>query len=198
MVEPMVRLILLGPPGAGKGTQAARLSTELAIPHVSTGVILRDAAAEGTKLGLKAKEIMDAGRLVSDDIMLGIIRDRLAHTDCADGFILDGFPRTIPQAEALDRLLAEVDAPPVVLANLELGEDELRQRIETRRSADQRSDDSEDTMLRRFQVYQEQTRPLLDYYGERVAAIEGRGSIDDVYRRLSTALREMTSKEPTG
>lgn len=190
-----MRLILLGPPGAGKGTQAARLSTELDVPHISTGVILRDAAASGTPLGLKAKEIMDAGQLVSDDIMLGIIRERLSREDCASGFILDGFPRTIPQAEALDRLLAEVDTPPVVLANLELGEDELKRRIETRRSADQRSDDSEETMLHRFQVYQEQTRPLLDYYGDRVSVVEGRGSIDEVYRRLATTVGAVSPAE---
>ena len=184
----MVRLILLGPPGAGKGTQAVRLADELNAPHISTGVILREAAARGTELGKKAKEIMDQGRLVSDDVMLGIIRERLADDDCANGYILDGFPRTIPQAQALDELLKERSAPPVVIANLELDEEELRRRIAGRRSEDQRSDDSEETMLNRFAVYQEQTRPLLDYYGGRVSPIDGKGSMDDVFGRLSSFL----------
>lgn len=184
----MMRLILLGPPGAGKGTQAARLATELGIPHISTGVILRDAARAGTELGRKAKEIMDRGQLVGDDVMLGIIRERLAEDDCGSGFILDGFPRTIPQAEGLDALLGEVKTPPLAVANLELDEDELRRRIAGRRGEDRRSDDSEETMLSRFHVYQEQTSPLLDYYRGRVSAIDGRGTIDEVFERLTSLL----------
>ena len=194
----MVRLILLGPPGAGKGTQAARAAGELNAPHISTGVILREAAAAGTELGNKAKKIMDQGRLVGDDVMLGIIRERLAADDCANGYILDGFPRTIPQARALDELLHERSAPPVVIANLELDEDELRRRIAGRRSEDQRSDDSEETMLHRFAVYQEQTRPLLDYYGSRVSAVDGKGSIDDVFERLSDLLASATASAGEG
>ncbi len=194
----MVRLILLGPPGAGKGTQAARLADELKAPHISTGVILREAAAAGTELGNKAKEIMDQGRLVGDDVMLGIIRERLAEDDCASGYILDGFPRTIPQARALDELLEERSAPPVVIANLELDEDELRRRIAGRRSEDQRSDDSEETMLHRFAVYQEQTRPLLNYYGSRVSALDGKGSIDDVFERLSDLLASASASAGEG
>ncbi len=184
----MIRLILLGPPGAGKGTQAARLATELGIPHISTGVILRDAARAGTELGLKAKEIMDRGQLVGDDVMLGIIRERLAEDDCGGGFILDGFPRTIPQAEALDALLGEAETPPLAVANLELDENELRRRIAGRRGEDQRSDDSEETMLNRFHVYQKQTAPLLDYYRDRVSAIDGRGTVDAVFERLTSLL----------
>jgi adenylate kinase len=131
---------------------------------------------------------MDAGQLVGDDVMLGIIRERLAEDDCAKGFILDGFPRTIPQAEALDELLGERSAPPVVIANLALDEDELRRRIAGRRGEDQRSDDAEETVLNRFAVYQEQTRPLLDYYRGRVSDIDGKGSIDDVFERLKALL----------
>jgi len=194
----MVRLILLGPPGAGKGTQAVRLADELNAPHISTGVILREAAAAGTELGEKAKEIMDEGCLVGDDVMLGIIRERLAEDDCANGYILDGFPRTIPQAQALDELLEERSAPPVVIANLELDEDELRRRIAGRRSEDQRSDDSEETMLNRFAVYQEQTRPLLDYYGQRVSPLDGKGSIDDVFERLSELLTSASASAGDG
>ena len=187
----MMRLILLGPPGAGKGTQAARLATELGIPHISTGVILRDAVLAGTELGVMAKEIMERGELVSDDVMLGIIRERLAENDCDGGFILDGFPRTIPQAEALDTLLGEAETPPVVIANLELDEEELRRRIALRR----RVDDSEETMLNRFHVYQKQTAPLLDYYRDRVSAIDGRGAIDAVFERLTSLLA--STKEPS-
>lgn len=194
----MVRLILLGPPGAGKGTQAARLAGELRTPHISTGVILREAAAAGTELGNKAKAIMDEGRLVGDDVMLGIIRERLAHHDCDGGYILDGFPRTIPQAQALDELLEERSAPPVVIANLELDEDELRQRIAGRRSEDQRADDSEEAMLNRFAVYQEQTRPLLDYYGSRVSPIDGKGSVEEVFERLSNLLASSSASAGEG
>ena len=189
----MVRLILLGPPGAGKGTQAQKLAAELDLPHISTGVILREAAEKGTELGKRAKEIMDAGQLVSDDIMLGIIRDRLQAKDCREGYILDGFPRTIPQAEALDAILAQRAEPPVVIANLELDEEELRKRIAGRRRQDTRSDDAEETVLSRFQVYQQKTRPLLDYYGSRVRPIDGKGSVPEVFQRLSDLLRVLAA-----
>jgi adenylate kinase len=185
----MVRLILLGPPGAGKGTQAQKLASELGIPHISTGVILREAAEKGTELGRKAKAIMDAGQLVSDDIMLGIIRDRLQAPDCVNGYILDGFPRTIPQAQALDELLSQKAEPPVVIANLALDEEELRRRIAGRRSEVTRSDDAEETVLSRFQVYQEKTRPLLDYYGDRVRSIDGKGSVAEIFQRLTDVLK---------
>lgn len=185
----MVRLILLGPPGAGKGTQAQRLSRELGVPHISTGVILREAAEHGTELGKRAKAVMDAGQLVSDEIMLGIIRERLAAEDCEDGYVLDGFPRTIPQAKALDEILRGRAQPPVVVANIELDETELRRRIAGRREQADRSDDAEETVLNRFKVYQEKSRPLLHYYDERVIDIDGEGSVDDVFRRLSELVR---------
>ena len=184
----MVRLILLGPPGAGKGTQAARLAARHELPHISTGVILREAAAAGTELGKRAKEVMDVGGLVADDVMLGIIRERLAQDDCANGYILDGFPRTIPQAKALDELLDERSAPRVLIANIVLDKGELERRIATRREQDDRVDDEIKTVLNRFAVYEEQTRPLLSYYGDRVSPIDGKGSIDDVFERLSSLL----------
>jgi adenylate kinase len=185
----MVRLILLGPPGAGKGTQAERLARELGIPHVSTGVILREAAEQGTELGKRAQAVMDKGQLVSDEIMLGIIRGRLAAEDCEDGYVLDGFPRTIPQASALDEILRRRAQPPVVVANIELDEAELRRRIAGRREQADRSDDAEETVLNRFKVYQEKSRPLLHYYGDRVIDIDGEGSVDEVFRRLSDLVR---------
>lgn len=191
----MVRLILLGPPGAGKGTQAARLATALGVPHISTGVILREAAEAGTELGRQAKAVMDRGMLVSDDIMLGIIRERLARKDCEPGYILDGFPRTIPQAEALDRILNEREKPPILIANLDLDEEELRRRIAGRRSEGGRSDDEEETVLNRFEVYQEQTRPLLDYYGDRVRHIDGKGTIDEVFSLLTRLVRGAAGRE---
>jgi adenylate kinase len=194
----MVRLILLGPPGAGKGTQAQKLAAELKVPHISTGVILREAAEQGTELGKRAKTIMDAGQLVSDDIMLGIIRERLQAKDCEKGYILDGFPRTIPQAEALDQLLSKRVEPPVVIANLELDEQELRRRIAGRRNEAARSDDAEETMLSRFQVYQEKTRPLLDYYGSRVRPIDGKGSVPEIFQRLTELLRVAAGRVPGG
>ena len=192
----MVRLILLGPPGAGKGTQAQKLAAELKVPHISTGVILREAAEKGTALGKKAKAIMDAGQLVSDEMMLGIMRDRLQAKDCEQGYILDGFPRTIPQAEALDQLLSQRSEPPVVIANLELDEQELRRRIAGRRTEGSRSDDAEETVLSRFQVYQEKTRPLLDYYGSRVRPIDGKGSVPEISRRLTDLLRVAAGRSP--
>ena len=192
----MVRLVLLGPPGAGKGTQAEKLAAELGIPHISTGVILREAAEKGTELGRKAKAIMDAGQLVGDDVMLGIIRERLQAKDCESGYILDGFPRTIPQAEALDELLSRKSEPPVVIVNLELDEQELRRRIAGRRSETARSDDAEETVLSRFQVYQEKTRPLLDYYGARVRPIDGKGSVLEIFQRLTDLLRAAAERKP--
>ena len=192
----MVRLILLGPPGAGKGTQAQKLAAELKVPHISTGVILREAGKKGTELGKKAKAIMDAGQLVNDDIMLGIIRDRLQAKDCEKGYILDGFPRTIPQAEGLDQLLSQKTEPPVVIAILELDEQELRKRIAGRRSEAARSDDAEATVLSRFQVYQEKTRPLLDYYGDRVRPVDGKGSVPEIFQRLTGLLKVAAGRSP--
>lgn len=194
----MIRLILLGPPGAGKGTQAARIARELGIPHISTGVILRQAVAAGTELGARAKAVMDAGQLVSDDIMLGIIEQRLSEADCQAGYILDGFPRTLAQAEALDALLRDQSGPPLAIINVVLNEEELRRRIAGRRAEDGRSDDEAETVLQRFKVYQDKTRPLLDYYGERVVQLDGAGAIDEVFQRLTDCLRVVAQSEESG
>ena len=189
----MVRLIFLGPPGAGKGTQAARVADEFGIPHISTGVMLREAVEQGSDLGRRAKEVMDAGQLVGDEIMQGIVKERLGQADCHDGFILDGFPRTIPQAEALDDILSVEAAPPIVIVNLEIGEDELIQRIRGRRAEDNRADDREETVRARLQVYNQKTKPLLDFYQDRVKGLPGTGSPSDVFERLSGMLREAAS-----
>ena len=211
----MLLLILLGPPGAGKGTQAERLSEELKVPHISTGDILRQAVADGTRLGLEARKVMEAGQLVGDDIMLGIIRERLAQSDAGRGYILDGYPRTLPQARALDELMGERSEPAVVVANISVDKEELVRRISGRRSCPnckavfnvhrepsqkpdvcdvcgqglaQRADDEEDTVRERLAVYDRQTRPLLDYYGDRVANVDGQGSPQAVFERLSSVV----------
>ena len=217
----MLRLILLGPPGAGKGTQAERLSEELKVPRISTGDILRQAVADGTRLGLEAKKVMEAGQLVSDEIMLGIIRDRLAQSDAARGYILDGYPRTLPQARSLDELMGEHPDPAVVVANISVDDEELVRRISGRRSCPnckavfnvhlhpsqkpdvcdacgqglvQRADDEEDTVPERLAVYDRQTRPLLDYYGDRVANVDGQGSPQAVFERLSSVVGQKTGE----
>jgi len=217
----MVRLVLLGPPGAGKGTQAVRIAEDFELPHISTGDILRQAVRDETALGVEAKKIMDAGQLVSDDIMLGIIKERLTKPDAQRGYILDGYPRTLPQAEALDRLLGETAAPPVLAANIHVDNEELVKRIGGRRSCPkcgavfnvhfkpsqkegvcdncgasgliQRDDDKEETVRKRLEVYDCQTKPLLDYYAQRVAKVDGKGSPDEIYGKLAELIRSSCS-----
>ncbi|MGH9336744.1 MAG: adenylate kinase [Vicinamibacteria bacterium] len=189
-----LNLILLGPPGSGKGTQGETLQTELELPYYATGDILRAAVREQTELGKAAKAYMDRGDLVPDDVIVGVIGERIDKPEAANGFILDGFPRTIPQAEALDQLMSERSEPPIVIANLELDERELRRRIEGRRSDETRSDDAEEAVLNRFKVYQEKTRPLLDYYGSLARRVDGKGSVDEVFQRLSDLLRVSAEK----
>ena len=182
-----MKLILLGAPGAGKGTQADVISEHLSIPTISTGNIIREALKSGTEMGRKAKEFMDTGRLVPDDVVIGIINERLAQADCANGFILDGFPRTIPQAEALDAMGIIIDR----VIDIEVADEVIAQRVSGRRVCPdcggsfhleykipaevgicdkcggtlvQRKDDHPDTVRERLQVYHEQTEPLKDYY----------------------------------
>ena len=183
----MNAVILLGAPGSGKGTQAARLAESLGLPHISTGAILRQAVADGTQLGIAARDIMAAGRLVSDEIVLGIVEERVSAPDCSRGFILDGYPRNRAQARALGEVLSRLGATEWI-ANIAVPSRELAARVRGRRGTDGRQDDSEDAFRRRLEVYESDSLPLLDHYGDRVVNISGLGSRDEVFNRLGAAL----------
>jgi adenylate kinase len=216
-----MRIVLLGAPGSGKGTQSQRLVERLGIPQISTGDLLRAAVANGTELGVKAKEAMDAGRLVDDDIVLGMIRERLGEPDAQPGFILDGFPRNIAQAEALDSLLEELGKPLDSVVQMDVDYGELTRRIAGRRSCSncgrvfnlltcppgqaeretcpktggrhqlfQRPDDNEATVAERLKVYDQKTKPLIEFYREHgiLRSIDAEGELDEVTERLEKAL----------
>lgn len=215
-----MRIILLGPPGAGKGTQAAMLVKEFTVPHISTGDIFRAAIKEGTELGRKAKEYMDQGQLVPDEIVIGIVKERLAQTDCEKGFILDGFPRTVPQADALQEALKSLGMELNAVVNLAVSEDDLVTRLSGRRVCKncgatyhlqfspaksagvcdtcggelyQRDDDKEETIRKRLEVYNNQTAPLIDYYQGTglLETIQGDGKeIGEVFGTVVAVLKE--------
>jgi adenylate kinase len=217
-----MRLILLGPPGAGKGTQATTICAHYGIPQISTGDMLRAAVKAGTPLGLAAKKVMDAGSLVSDDIIIGLVKERIAQPDCANGFLFDGFPRTIPQAEAMKNAAVLLD----VVLEIDVPDEAIIERMSGRRShaasgrtyhvkynppkvADrddvtgepliQREDDKEDTVRKRLEVYQNQTRPLVAYYSAwaqsgdpaapRYRKISGIGRVEEISARALAALK---------
>jgi len=217
-----MRLILLGPPGAGKGTQAAFLTQHYGIPQISTGDMLRAAVKAGTPLGIEAKKVMDAGGLVSDEIIIGLVRDRLAQPDCANGYLFDGFPRTIPQADALKHANVKLD----YVVEIEVPDSDIIERMSGRRVHPasgrsyhvrfnppkvegqddvtgeplvQRDDDREETVRNRLAVYQQQTRPLVDYYANwarddaanapKYRKISGVGTVDEIKVRLEQALQ---------
>jgi adenylate kinase len=186
------RLILIGPPGAGKGTQAVRLSEAFGVPAVSTGDIFRSNVKNETELGLQAKAYMDAGEYVPDSLTNAIVHDRLQEVDAAGGFLLDGYPRTTEQVHELDRLLEEdrtaLDAVIQIVANPE----EVVRRLLKRASEQDRADDTADVIRHRLALYEEQTAPLIDVYGSRgiVVTVDGLGSVDDVTERILGALRE--------
>ena len=180
------RLLLVGPPGAGKGTQAERISRALGVPHVSTGEILRDHVARGTELGAEAKRIMDSGALVPDEVVVAIVADRLGEPDAACGYLLDGFPRNDAQADALE---AAVGADAIeLIVYLEVAEDELVARLLGRG----RSDDTEESIRTRLAVYREETEPLIERFrsGGNLAAIDGVGSVEEISARIFEALAE--------
>ena len=212
-----MRIVLLGAPGSGKGTQAKKLMADKNIPQVSTGDMLREAVANGTRFGLKAKVLMDAGNLVPDEVVLGIISERLSQPDAKEGFILDGFPRTTQQALDLEDLLDELGTPLDTAVLMDVDFDILLKRLTGRRTCSltgkllnvhfssqealdectnaggeliQRKDDNEETIGNRLNVYRENTEPLIDFYKQRdkLTAIDAEGAIDEVYERLLGAL----------
>jgi adenylate kinase len=184
------RIVLLGAPGAGKGTQAAILVERLGIPHISTGDMLRAAVKAGTPIGLRAKALMDAGKLVGDDVVIGIAEERLQQPDARSGFILDGFPRTLAQAEALDGLLERIDSKLDCCLALTADTETVVQRLLGRAEIEGRADDNEETIRERMRVYEAQTAPLLDYYRARDLLIEvsGMGSVEEVSKAVMAAL----------
>ena len=212
-----MRLVFMGAPGSGKGTQARRLMDAFASPQISTGDLLRAAVAAGTALGKKAKAAMDAGQLVAADIVVGMIRARLAQKDTKFGFILDGFPRSLGQATALDKMLGEVNQPLNKAILLDVKPENLIKRLTGRRTCKvcghlynvyfsppkkagtcdfdggelvQRADDNEETITKRLKVYQDQTAPLIDYYKKqnKFVAVDGEGSMDEIFRRIEKVL----------
>ena len=185
-----MRIVLLGPPGSGKGTQAALLKDRLSVPHISTGDLLRAAVAEGTPLGLKAKAAMDAGNLVSDELMLGLIEERLGDSDVRAGYILDGYPRNLRQANALDELLNRLELPVQIALSLTVDEEQIIHRLAKRAAEEGRSDDTEDVIRNRLRVYSEQTAPVAGHYDARglLVEVDGTGSIEQINQRLVDAI----------
>jgi adenylate kinase len=212
-----MRLVLLGAPGAGKGTQAKKLIDKYGIPQISTGDILRKAVADGTPLGKEAKSYMDKGELVPDSVVIGLVKERLAQDDCKNGYILDGFPRNTTQAETLDSVLAEMNSPLDVALSIDVDKDDLMKRLTGRRTCKgcqqmyniyfsppqkegvcdkcggelfQRDDDKEETIKNRLEVYERSTAPLIEYYSKKgiLKSVKGVGSIDEIFNKICSVL----------
>ena len=185
-----MRLVLLGAPGSGKGTQATRLEQHLQVPHITTGGLLRGAVAAGTPLGQVVGPIMAAGNLVSDELMLGVLEERFAQADTRDGFILDGYPRNLVQARALDALLERIGQPMDIAVQLDVDPELLVQRLAGRAQAEGRADDSPEAVRNRLKVYEQQTAPVVDYYRNlgKLAHLDGVGSLDQVFTRIVEAI----------
>ncbi|MEU3621699.1 adenylate kinase [Amycolatopsis coloradensis] len=184
----MTRLVLVGPPGAGKGTQAVALSEKLRIPHISTGDLFRAHVGEQTPLGREAKRYLDSGELVPDSVTNEMVRERLAEPDAKVGFLLDGFPRNTKQADVLGEILGEVDTELNAVIQLQVSEDVVVERLLSRG----RSDDTEEVIRRRQQIYVSETAPLLEYYADILVTVDGVGSIDEISARVLEALRDRT------
>jgi adenylate kinase len=185
-----MRLVLLGAPGSGKGTQATRLEQHLQVPHITTGGLLRGAVAAGTPLGQVVGPIMAAGNLVSDELMLGVLEERFAQADTRNGFILDGYPRNLVQARALDALLERIGQPMDIAVQLDVDPELLVQRLAGRAQAEGRADDSPEAVRNRLKVYEQQTAPVVDYYRNlgKLAHLDGVGSLDQVFTRIVEAI----------
>jgi adenylate kinase len=179
-----VRIVLLGPPGAGKGTQAQKLAEKLGIPHISTGELFRDNISKATELGLEAKKYLDSGDLVPATLTNRLVDDRLNDADAAEGFILDGFPRSVEQAEALKDMLAARNTKLDAVLEFRVSEQELLDRLKSRG----RADDTEDVILNRMKVYRDETAPLLDYYQSELKTVDAIGSLDEVFARALQVL----------
>jgi len=179
-----MRLVLLGPPGAGKGTQAVLLSEKLGVPHISTGDLFRANIGEGTPLGVEAKSYIDAGKLVPTDVTARMVKSRLEEADAAEGFLLDGFPRTVEQAEILQDLLAEKGQNLDGVLNFVVSEDVVVERMLARG----RADDNEETIRTRLGVYRDETAPLIEHYGDQIISIEAEGEVEEINDRAMAAL----------
>ncbi len=186
------RLVLIGAPGAGKGTQASRLCKHFSLPHISTGDILRKEVAESTSLGLEVKKFLDNGELVPDSLILSIIEQRLALPDCKNGFLLDGFPRTVPQAEGLKKLLSDKSQNLSYVVNLQVVEKELVERLVNRAKQSGRTDDTEEVIKNRLKVFREQTAPLVEYYSAEglLLQVDGMGEIEQVFAEIVRKIEE--------
>ena len=193
-----MNVLLLGPQGSGKGTQAQRIAAAHGIPHIATGDILRAAIASGTELGLRVKPIYDAGELVPDDLMIALIRERLGQDDAQSGFILDGFPRTMAQAEALDTMLAEIGRDLDIVLELQVGDEAtLIDRMLKRAVEENRSDDTPESMRRRLDLYYRETQPLVEYYRStrgNVVGIHASGTVDAVFAEIQQALEQVEAR----
>ncbi len=214
-----MNLILFGPPGAGKGTQAKKLAETYSIPHISTGDILRDNVQKGTELGLEAKKYMDSGELVPDDVLIGLIKVRLSEPDANHGYLLDGYPRTKPQADALTDILEKISKPIDYVLNIDVQDEELVRRLSNRRICNscgasyhlefnppktnancdlcegklyQRDDDKEEVILQRLSVYKEQTQPLIKYYDDQniLVTIDGKGQVEEIFNKITDILND--------
>ncbi len=207
-----MNVVLFGPPGAGKGTQAKELAKHYTIPHISTGDILRANVREGTDLGIRARKYMDKGELVPDEVLIGLISNRLSEPDCVSGYILDGYPRTVPQADALRGILEQISKPLDAVVNIEVSDEELVKRLSGRRSCNcgesyhiafnppqkegycnvcgndlyQREDDMEEVIRQRLAVYNDKTKPLIDYYTDMglIVNVDGAGSVESVFSQI--------------